>query len=1461
MPRNPKTETTTLYEATLLGEISNRLTKAATPRDCLQALSEYVLVKGANGGRLNWVYELPDDIVRAEILNVWGELQNTFQRKPVPRVQAGLTLDEPLLIADLENTPRIPPEALEEYADLGIRALVLIPLKADQKHVGGFEFYWPFPVTFTKEDHHAFKVLMQLSEPLLHSLLLAEREKKSQARNQQINAISQALSSQATNEAEIITTILDFARPYGAVGADLLYLSDDTPISKDSANGTTDLQWFNVMDRRLLADLNTIDEANKHAKPFFTENVRHDLNLAEANRSLLIEKNIEAMVMLPLYNAQGMQAILLVYWEATHSFTSHERLIYAAILPVLAAVVEGKRANKEAEESELRATALFQLAEFINAATSYQEIVDAVAWLQPNADGILLNMFENWNYVNATYFETIALASVPVAIRDTLEPRLPMMPIIAQIVEEKLWVSENIFKDERLDAFSLSILKRLPTKAHMVVPLKNGQTCWGVLVFNYNRPRIFSQREHQIALGIADLVNSAVARMRLQEESLIARQRAETLANLNAAFSKAVNETDILRAFVTYAQTLDAYRIEMAYAEHQYKESDPYAAYLIALWLEGDITDYYRTGKEPRHVKSNEYLLGDYWIPQADRILYIEDVNTDERIPPEKRVLLAERFKTEAAVIIPLNHSGQFQGLISLNWHAPHHFTANERYVFEQLFQTLPPIIATRRVYVAEQEERARAQTIASINAALLQASDEADILAAIAEYTGLQGAAGLIINYATNNETVTNLDFRPVARWMFKQPFPYRVINNEERFSVRQGQHHDVILEIRDISLQDPQKVAYIENVETDERLSADKRVEFIQYYAMRAEAVLGLYSGGRWQGNLIIMWYQPHVFSEHERSVYEQIAQNLSTVVATRRAYLAEQQAREDTSLLYTVSEAVNAAMTFADVIKAVAPVAREVDRVYLILWENLDYRQSTYFQMAAGIDREGNTPSSIGARFTEKDFPIAPHVLQHRQVVIENIADHPLVDPITQRGWENHNIRALLMVALVQDQRWYGTLSFEANEPRAFSERDQRLTLAVADLVLSAILRINAQHELTKAAYEQRLAYVAEQSSRAENELLYKVSRDINQATTVAEVMQAITRCFPLPLLIAIFALENYDQEGATYTETLISNDPTLPAGTRLPREVFDLLVPALAGGMVINDTTAPEIAHHPASTSAQRFGIRSMAFANLVQNQRVVGIFAIGCKVQRNFTDRELRLMAGVTDLTGAALERFRLRDETERARQRAHELAALEERTRLARELHDSVSQALYGIGLGAQTAHRHLDKNPAMVRESIEYVLTLAEAGLTEMRALIFELRPESLETEGLVVALAKQGASIQARHGIQVHLELSDEPDMPLPNKESLYRVMREALHNVVKHASATQITLRMQDLDDGLALEVVDNGIGFDSDKEFPGHLGLHSMRERIAQMNGEITIASKPGEGTRLSVRINDPSSLYT
>ena len=110
-------------------------------------------------------------------------------------------------------------------------------------------------------------------------------------------------------------------------------------------------------------------------------------------------------------------------------------------------------------------------------------------------------------------------------------------------------------------------------------------------------------------------------------------------------------------------------------------------------------------------------------------------------------------------------------------------------------------------------------------------------------------------------------------------------------------------------------------------------------------------------------------------------------------------------------------------------------------------------------------------------------------------------------------------------------------------------------------------------------------------------------------------------------------------------------------------------------------------------------------------------------------------------------------------------------------------------------------------------MLSLAEAGLAEMRALIFELRPESLEIEGLVSALTKQGAALHARHDITVQTDLSAEPALPLKVKQELYRIAQEAMHNTVKHAHASKVDLRLCQTSEAVILEVRDNGRGFDA------------------------------------------------
>src|SRR5215212_3453768 len=250
--------------------------------------------------------------------------------------------------------------------------------------------------------------------------------------------------------------------------------------------------------------------------------------------------------------------------------------------------------------------------------------------------------------------------------------------------------------------------------------------------------------------------------------------------------------------------------------------------------------------------------------------------------------------------------------------------------------------------------------------------------------------------------------------------------------------------------------------------------------------------------------------------------------------------------------------------------------------------------------------------------------------------------------------------------------------------------------------------------------------------------------------------------------------------------------------------------------------------------------------LVSRDRAVGAIFFCYLPGGEPGEEEKVFLKAVADQTAVAIENARLFAE-------ARGKAALEERQRLARELHDSVSQALYGIALGTKTARTLMKRNPDQAADPLEYVLSLAEAGLAEMRALIFELRPESLETEGLVAALEKQAAALRARHEIKVETALCDEPQASPEVKEAVYRIAQEALHNTVKHARAANVEITMDCGPGWIDLVVCDDGVGFDAHGDFPGHLGLRSMRERAQRLGGTLNVEATLGSGTTIRAHI--------
>ncbi len=205
--------------------------------------------------------------------------------------------------------------------------------------------------------------------------------------------------------------------------------------------------------------------------------------------------------------------------------------------------------------------------------------------------------------------------------------------------------------------------------------------------------------------------------------------------------------------------------------------------------------------------------------------------------------------------------------------------------------------------------------------------------------------------------------------------------------------------------------------------------------------------------------------------------------------------------------------------------------------------------------------------------------------------------------------------------------------------------------------------------------------------------------------------------------------------------------------------------------------------------------------------------------------------------------------------RAEELAVLQERNRLARELHDSVTQSLYSLTLLALAGQRMIQaQDLEQIAENQARLGEIAQQALQEMRLLVYELRPLALESEGLIGALEQRLEAVERRAGIQARVLAEGEVELAPELEEELYGIAQEALNNALKHARASQVELSVRVAEESVILEVADDGQGFDlADLHDTGGLGLISMQERADKIGGQLAIHSAPGEGTRVTTTV--------
>ena len=374
----------------------------------------------------------------------------------------------------------------------------------------------------------------------------------------------------------------------------------------------------------------------------------------------------------------------------------------------------------------------------------------------------------------------------------------------------------------------------------------------------------------------------------------------------------------------------------------------------------------------------------------------------------------------------------------------------------------------------------------------------------------------------------------------------------------------------------------------------------------------------------------------------------------------------------------------------------------------------------------------------------------------------------------------------------------------------------------------------------------------------ELYGEIQRRLAESESIGRVLVSLLQKTVLEQVLDIVCAEAQGLIGATGSAVLLLTDRAwLEVRHRLGQPVAAddrLPVDGSLAGLVVSKGV-PVLLNDPATAQQTRVyqwpsDLRALLAVPLHANGGVIGVLDVVNK-PGGFDEEDVRVMSIFANQAAMAIEHARLQKQAE-------QLAVLQERERLARELHDSVTQSLYSTNLYGKAAALALaaGKHEAAAGY-LQEVQETAQEGMRDMRLLIFQLHPPELETEGLAAVLQARLAAVETRAGLHTDFRVEGERRLPIAIEEELYWIAQEALNNVLKHARAHRVTVGLHYTGASVSLEVNDDGIGFDPlapGFEGRGGVGLRSIRERVARAGGRLTHESKPGEGTRVRVEVN-------
>ncbi|MBM3125629.1 MAG: GAF domain-containing sensor histidine kinase [Chloroflexi bacterium] len=436
-----------------------------------------------------------------------------------------------------------------------------------------------------------------------------------------------------------------------------------------------------------------------------------------------------------------------------------------------------------------------------------------------------------------------------------------------------------------------------------------------------------------------------------------------------------------------------------------------------------------------------------------------------------------------------------------------------------------------------------------------------------------------------------------------------------------------------------------------------------------------------------------------------------------------------------------------------------------------------------------------------------------------------------------------RSELTVPIMVKGSIIGVLDVQSEKTGDFDPTDLELMQSLANQTGIAIENARLFGET------QRLLKETEQRA-IELSIINSVQQGLASKLDVQSIYDLVGEKFREIFDAQVVMISTYDDQTDTvehryaveYGKRVSSPGPHPPGGFR--SQIIRTREPLL-----VNSNVAELAARLGQPTLPGTITPKSWLGVPMIVDTQVTGILSVQNVERENaFTESDIHLIQTFAASMSIALENARLYEQ-------ARQLAILEERQRLGRELHDSVTQSLYGINLYAEAAAGQLAIGQSdLLRQSLKDIQMTAQESLADMRLLIYELRPPVLEQEGLVRAIQNRLYSVENRAGLKFSVTSNLEGRLPPATEEGLYKIAHEALNNVLKHANAKNVQVSINRDQASIILEISDDGIGFDPAAAIQkGRLGVISMRERAQLQGWTLSIESGSSAGTRIRVEV--------